>query len=171
MPTPCYLTIKGEKQGLISADAFTADSVGNIFQEGHENEILIQSVSHGVSVPTDPQSGQPSGQRVHSSLVVTCALDRATPLLFNAVVSGEKLPEVVLRWYRTSIEGKQEHFFTHTLTDAIATSIDLTMPHAQDSDNKNYTQFVSISFSYRKMELNHLISSTSGADDWRKPLT
>lgn len=37
MPTPAYLTIEGSKQGLITAGTFTEDSVGNIFQEGHED--------------------------------------------------------------------------------------------------------------------------------------
>ncbi|MEG1042934.1 MAG: hypothetical protein RSE94_23765, partial [Pseudomonas sp.] len=29
MATPAYMSITGEKQGLITAGAFTADSVGN----------------------------------------------------------------------------------------------------------------------------------------------
>ncbi|SIS16074.1 type VI secretion system effector, Hcp1 family, partial [Aquipseudomonas alcaligenes] len=36
MPTPAYLSLEGTKQGLITAGTFTEDSVGNIFQEGHE---------------------------------------------------------------------------------------------------------------------------------------
>lgn len=37
MPTPAYLSITGVKQGLITAGTFTQDSVGNIYQEGHED--------------------------------------------------------------------------------------------------------------------------------------
>lgn len=44
-------------QGNITAGAFTADSVGNIFVEGHEDQMLVQQVKHQVLVPTDPQSG------------------------------------------------------------------------------------------------------------------
>ncbi|EHK62920.1 hypothetical protein KYC_27953 [Achromobacter arsenitoxydans SY8] len=33
----------------------------------------------------------------------------ATPLMYLALASGEVLPEVEVKWYRTSIEGKQEH--------------------------------------------------------------
>ncbi|NOE99355.1 type VI secretion system tube protein Hcp, partial [Vibrio cholerae] len=35
-----------------------------------------------VTVPTDPQSGQPSGQRVHKPFKFTVALNKAVPLLY-----------------------------------------------------------------------------------------
>lgn len=34
MATPAYMSVNGERQGLITSGAFTADSVGNIYQEG-----------------------------------------------------------------------------------------------------------------------------------------
>ncbi len=40
MPTPCYISIQGQNQGNITAGAFTADSVGNVYVEGHEDQIL-----------------------------------------------------------------------------------------------------------------------------------
>lgn len=57
MPTPCYISITGQTQGNITAGAFTADSVGNIYVQGHEDEMLVQEFLHNVTVPTDPQSG------------------------------------------------------------------------------------------------------------------
>lgn len=69
MPTPCYISIKGQTQGNITAGAFTADSVGNIYVQGHEDEMLVQEFQHNVTVPTDPQSGQPSGQRAHKPFI------------------------------------------------------------------------------------------------------
>lgn len=36
MPTPCFISVVGKNRGNITAGAFTADSVGNIFVEGHE---------------------------------------------------------------------------------------------------------------------------------------
>lgn len=42
MPTPCYISITGQTQGNITAGAFTADSVGNIYVQGHEDEMLVQ---------------------------------------------------------------------------------------------------------------------------------
>lgn len=169
MPTPCYISIEGQTQGNITAGAFTSDSVGNIYVEGHEDEIMVQKFNHVVTVPTDPQSGQPSGQRVHKPFEFTSALNKATPLLYNALASGEMLTKVELKWYRTSIEGKQEHFFSTILEDATIINIDCNMPHCQDTANADFTQLVTVSMSYRKVTWEHNVAGTSGADDWRAP--
>jgi len=79
--------------------------------------MLVQEFNHQVTVPTDPQSGQPAGQRVHKPFKFTVALNKAVPLMYNALASGEMLPKVTLKWFRTSVEGKQEHFFSTVLTD------------------------------------------------------
>lgn len=170
MPTPCYISIKGKTQGNITENAFTAESVGNIYVEGHKDEMLVQEVKHVVTVPTDPQSGQPSGQRVHKPLKFTVALNKAVPLMYNALASGEMLPEVKLNWYRTSVEGKQEHFFATTLEDATIVDINLHMPHCQDAEKSDFTQLVEVSLAYRKITWDHLKSGSSGSDDWRKPV-
>lgn len=170
MPTPAYISIEGKTQGNITKDAFTADSVGNIYVEGHEDQILVQEINHRITVPTDPQSGQPAGQRVHGPLVFTCSLNKAVPLLYSALSSGELLPNVELSWYRTSSEGKQERFFSTKLIDAVIIDIDLEMPHVQNQENKDFTQFFKVSMAYRGIEWEHLTASTAGSDDWRKPL-
>ncbi len=41
MATPAYMSITGTKQGLITAGAFTEDSVGNTYQEGHEDQVMV----------------------------------------------------------------------------------------------------------------------------------
>lgn len=57
------------------------------------------------------------------------------PLLYNALASGEMLPTVEMRWYRTSVEGKQEHFFTTKLDDATIIEIDCKCHTARMSQN------------------------------------
>jgi len=170
MPTPCYISIEGATQGNITQGAFTADSVGNIYVEGHEDQILVQEVDHTVTVPTDPQSGQPAGQRVHKAFAFTCGLNKAVPLLYNSLTSGEMLPTVELHWYRTSIEGKQEHFFTTKFEDATIVDIVTVLPHAQNPENSDYTQLIKVSLAYRKITWEHVTAGTSGSDDWRAPV-
>ncbi len=80
MATPAYMSITGTKQGLITAGAFTEDSVGNTYQEGHEDQVMVQGFNHEVIIPRDPQSGQPTGQRVHKPVVITKVFDKASPL-------------------------------------------------------------------------------------------
>ena len=170
MPTPCYVAIEGATQGNITAGAFTAESVGNIYVEGHEDEMMVQQVDHVVTVPTDPQSGQPSGQRVHKPMKLTVALNKAVPLLFNALASGEMLTNVTLKWFRTSTEGKQEHFFSTVLSDATVVNIDTSLPHCQDESMKEFSQLITVSLAYRQIDWEHITAGTSGTDDWRNPI-
>ncbi|TBU84482.1 Hcp family type VI secretion system effector [Phytopseudomonas dryadis] len=170
MSTPAYLSITGKTQGNITQGAFTADSVGNIYQEGHEDQILVQEIKHRVTTPTDPQSGQPSGQRVHKPFVFTTALNKAIPLLYQALATGETLSKVEAQWFRTSTEGKQEHFFTTELEDAIVVDINTVLPHAQDDSKAGYTQLIEVSLAYRKITWTHAVAGTEASDDWRKPV-
>ncbi len=169
MPTPAYMTIEGTTQGNITQDAFTEDSVGNIWQEGHENEVVVQAFKHNVMIPRDPQSGQPSGQRTHRPVTVTKIFDKASPLLYNALCSGELLTTVEIKWYRTAASGTQEHYFTIKLEDAIIVDIQGYMPNCQDPANDTFTHLEDVSFSYRSITWNHEVAGTSGSDDWRAP--
>ena len=141
--------------------------IGNRYQAGHEDEIMAQEVTHVVTVPTDPQSGQPSGQRVHKPFVFTCSLNKSVPLLYNALTKGEKLNNVEVKWYRTSTSGGQEHFFSTIFEDAVITDISLLMPNAQDPSNSDKTEQFRVSLNYRKIVWEHVASGTSGSDDWR----
>ncbi len=171
MPTPAYLTIQGSTQGNITEGAFTEDSVGNIYQEGHENEILVQAFEHELQVPVDPQSGQPSAQRLHKAMTITKVFDKSSPLLYVALTTGERLSKCEVKWYRTSTTGTQEHYFTTILEDAIITNINAIMPNCQDPGQAHFTHLEKISFSYRKITWTHEVGGTSGEDDWRSPVT
>jgi len=167
MPTPAYISIEGATQGLITSGAFTEESVGGIWQEGHEDEVLVEAFKHNVTQPRDPQSGQPTGNRVHQPLTITKIFDKASPLLYNALVSGEKLTKCEIKWFRTSPSGTQEHYFTHTLEDALVVDIKAYMPNCQDPSQAHFTHLEDISFTYRKITWEHVVGATVGEDDWR----
>src|SRR5690606_28817149 len=88
MPTPAYMTIEGTNHSLDTDGTITEDSSRYSFQEGHEDQIRVQDMDHHVIIPRDPQSGQPTGQRVHEPLMITKVFDKSSPLLFNALTSG-----------------------------------------------------------------------------------
>ena len=87
----------------------------------------------------------------------------------------EPLPGGVERRFRqrlrTSIDGKQEHFFSTLLEDATIVDITSVLPHAQDPAKADYTQLIEVSLAYRKITWEHTVAGTSGSDDWRAPLT
>ncbi|WP_446934564.1 type VI secretion system tube protein TssD, partial [Pseudomonas aeruginosa] len=90
MATPAYMSITGTKQGLITAGAFTEDSVGNTYQEGHEDQVMVQGFNHEVIIPRDPQSGQQQGR----GLVEDLGDDHRLVHALAALTSGERLTKV-----------------------------------------------------------------------------
>ena len=92
-----FLTVTGNTQGAID---------GSCTIKGHENTMLIQAVEHMIEIPKSPQTGLPTGKRVHGALTLTKELDKASPKLFQALTSGEQLSSVKLSYYRISPAGK-----------------------------------------------------------------
>lgn len=164
MPIPAYMTIEGESQGDMSEGALSEESVGTLWQEDHEDEIMIEAMEHEIYLPRDRQSGQPSGQAVHNPLKVTKIFDKSSPLLYNALVSGESLT-VEITWYRTSAEGMQEEYFTHTLEDARVVNINAIMPNCLDPAMESFTHMEEVSFSYKGINWEHT-AGVEGSTTW-----
>lgn len=108
MALNAYLTVKGQKQGNIK---------GSVTQKGREGTILVHAASHEIVSPRDAASGLPTGKRMHKPFVVTKEVDRATPLLYQAMVSNEQLPEWTLRFARPTAQGVEHQHYTVKLTN------------------------------------------------------
>jgi len=169
MPIPAYMLIEGEKQGLITKENNTYESVGNSWQSGFENSIVVLDFEHSIDIPTDTKSGLPSGQRIHNPISITKIFDRSTPLLYSACVSGEKLTKCEIQWYRANSSGSSECYFTHILEDAIITKILYFMPSCVDPKFEHFTHHEKLTFFYRKLTLRHNKSNEEVFDDWILP--
>jgi type VI secretion system secreted protein Hcp len=164
MPTPAYLTIKGSRQGLISAGAMTDASVGNLWQLGHEDQILVQGVEHRFMVP----KGGTAGKRMHSPMIITKMIDKSSPLIFNALCTGESLGICRLDYYRTSSHGTQENYYTVELEDALIVGIEEIMPHCQDLSTAHFMPQETVHIAYRRITKRHEVCRTMGADEWQE---
>jgi type VI secretion system secreted protein Hcp len=157
-----YMTIIGKKQNLITQGCSTLESIGNGYQQGREDQILVHSFDHGVYRP----QGAQSGGRIHRPVTITKALDKSTPLIYNAVASGEILSLCKIDWYRVSPKGFQGHFFTTEFKDAIITSAHTVSPQFNDPAFAHITQVETVSFTYRTIVWTHEASRTVGSDYW-----
>jgi type VI secretion system secreted protein Hcp len=162
MPQPAYLTLKGETQGNIE---------GSCDQKGHENTILVQAFNHEVMIPPNPQTGAPTGPRVHKPLTITKVYDKATPKLYLALTSGEHLPSVEMKLYRINNKGAEELYFTTTLEDAIVVSVKPWMMNCLDPNSKSFTHMEDVSFTYRKATWKWVPDGIESEDDWNVPKT
>jgi type VI secretion system secreted protein Hcp len=98
MAIPAHMTAEGTDQGKID---------GSCDLKGREDTILVQQFDHEVYIPSDPQSGLPTGIAVHKRLTICKYFDKASPKLYKALARGERLKTVEIKWYRINPGGKQ----------------------------------------------------------------
>ena len=159
------MEVEGVTQGMISAGASSEASLGDKAVEGHDTEMVVLSAEHTIVIPRDAQSGQPSGSRLHQPLKVTCYLDKATPLMQQALVTGESLAAEI-KFYRTNSEeptAPPEHYYTIELQGVVVMMSRMWVP-ASDPEKR---QLVEYQLSYSTITWTHEVSGTEGADDWR----
>ena len=160
MPTPMFLTVTGNMQGVID---------GSCTIKGHENTMLIQAVEHMIEIPKSPQTGLPTGKRVHGALTLTKELDKASPKLFQALTSGEQLSEVKLSYYRMSPAGKEELYYTTVLKNAIITHARTFVPNCLITANKTMGHMEAIAFTYQTIIDTWTPDGIEAEDSWSSP--
>jgi type VI secretion system secreted protein Hcp len=156
---PAHLTLEGETQGSIE---------GTCDMEGREGSILVYAMDQLIHIPRDPQAGTPSGKRIHGPLTLVKEFDKASPKLYQALCTGEHLT-VTLKWYRIDKAGSEEHYFTHTLTDAITVSMKPYMPVAFLVENEPYRHMEELSFTYSKIKWTWEPDGIEAEDSWAAP--
>ncbi|WP_293257651.1 Hcp family type VI secretion system effector [Nannocystis sp.] len=149
-----YLKLKGQKQGEIK---------GSVTQKGKEGAIAVIAVSHSIVSPRDPQSGLPTGQRMHKPFVFTKEIDKSTPVLYQVLVSNENLTEVEFTVYGPDKVGKPSLLYTVKLTNANIASIDLVTPET----GAPRTQ---VTMTYQKIEWTWVDGGITASDDWEAPV-
>ena len=160
MPMPCHMEVEGTNQGPIE---------GSCDMEGREGTILVYAMNHDVHIPRDPQSGLPSGKRIHGPLTIVKEYDKASPKLYQALCTGEHMSEVVLKWYRIDPTGAEEHYFTHTLEDAIVVEMKPYMPVAFLTENEPYRHMEEVSYTYNKIKWTWEVDGIESEDSWMVP--
>lgn len=160
MPMPAHMTLTGENQG---------DILGSVTMAGREDSILVEAFNHQVSMPRDPQTGLASGKRRHEPFSVVKFFDKSSPLLYQALCTGEHMTDVTLKWYRIAKTGQEEHYFTTMLEDAIIVSMRPFMPNALDKETEQYGHMEELSFTYRRITWTYEDGGITATDDWETP--
>lgn len=160
MPMPGYLTVTGNTQGAID---------GSCTIKGHENTILVQAVEHTIEIPKSPQTGLPTGKRIHGPLTILKEIDKSSPKLFQALTSGEQLSSAKLSYYRISPSGKEELYYTVELKNAIITSLKKFFPNCLDPVGKTIGHMEEASFTYETIIETWTPDGIEAEDSWASP--
>ncbi len=153
-----YLKLEGEKQGNIAGDCM---------QKGHENWIHSYGVDHKIEVPFDKASGERTGRRLHHPFIVTKAVDKSSPQLYQACTTGERLKTVQLDYHRINEKGLEETYFTVKLENAQVVHIRHTKPLTLLDANKPLYDMEEVAFAYQKIDWINVVAKTQASDDWQ----
>lgn len=124
-------------------------------------------IDYEVSAPYDISSGHASGKRIHKPITITKAWDANTPLLFTALTTNEVLKTVEFNFVLPNKEGKEEVYFTITLTDAVVAAQKLYMSGGgQKMLREDVHDLEDVSFTFRKIEVESKLAKTMATDDW-----
>ena len=160
MPIPIHLLVEGVKQGKIE---------GSCTMKGREGTILVQGVDHTVEIPKSPQTGLPTGKRVHGALTITKEVDKSSPKLLQALCSGEQLTEVELDFYRIKPSGEEEKYYTIKLTNAIIVGVRTWFPNCLQAETTSFGHMEDISFTYKAIRWTWVPDGIEAEDSWDAP--
>jgi type VI secretion system Hcp family effector len=139
-----YLTLEGDIQGQISSGCSSQASVGNRYQQDHEDEIFVFSLAQ--------EAGGVGGRLHHCGLQFCKLLDKSSPLLSNAINNNERL-KMTFTIYRINRYGHMEKYYLIELRGATIRSIQL---HSKMND-MGY-EYISVDYDY--ILSRHLIAGT-----------
>jgi type VI secretion system Hcp family effector len=154
MTNAIYLTLKGQKQGEISTGCGSYDSIGNKFQAGHEDQIMVYSLAHNISREQ---------HTAHQPFTITKPIDKSTPLIGMGITNNEEM-YLLLDFYRTSNVGAQEKYFSIEIRKAKLKRVALNYPHALTNNDSQPEEILSVV--YQDIKWQHHIAGTTGYSLW-----
>ena len=162
MALNAYLTIKGQKHGLVQ---------GSVTQKGREGKIMVMSAHHEVLSPTDHSSGLPTGKHMHKPFVIAKELDKSSPILYDMLVNNENITEWELQCWTASSRGgsgsgTEKQHYTVKLTNARINDIGFRMLNNKNPDLVKYAEYEEVAFTYQKIEWIWTDGRITAQDDW-----
>ena len=158
MANAFYVSIKGATQG---------DIIGDVQQEGREDTIRGYSFSNSTTIPRHVDTGQPSGTRTHHPVTFSKHVDPASPLLWQAMTTGESLEEVTFDFYKIDPKGENTNYYSVTLRNAIVVQMSTELADTagavgtQAEDIREHLQLT-----FQEIEWEHKDNGTMSSDSW-----
>ena len=160
-----YVSIKGDKQGQFKGEGSRA--------KGQQGWIPAIGFSFEVRSPRDAATGQASGKRTYLPITITKEWGAASPQVFQALVTNEVLPSVVLEFMRTNPNGEEEVYHRIRLTGAVISSIKQYAGSqvsgadaAKHSAATDTHELEDVSFTFQRIEIENVPGKTTAQDSF-----
>lgn len=153
-----YLTLKGNRQGLISAGCSGYDSIGNKYQDKHKDQIFVYSTTYDLFRQQNV---------AHAPFLLVKADDKASPLLLSSISDNELL-DCVFDYYRINQQGILINYKRIRLTKASVIRITNQSPDSLIHNDLQSDETVSLK--YESITYQHISAGTSGYSIRNEPV-
>lgn len=154
MPTPCNLTVE--------------NIPGGSEKTGRENSCDVFEIEHQVHMPTDAASGLATGMRIHAPMRITKVIDKASPLLFQALCQSKTIKTATLDFYRIDPETRSEaKYYQIIMYNCRVSHFRPFMPTSFVPANESFRHMEQVSFVYERIELRWLPDNIMAEDEWK----
>lgn len=157
MAPSAYLRLTGKSQGSID---------GPVTLGGREDTIEVFGWNHEIVSNLDPASGSARGKRQHKAITITKPIDRTTPLLIRAFVTGEMFPFWKLEIWQTGEDGMASCHYRIELENAIISGIAQEQLNNQHPENTEIGVREHVSFVYQGIGWTWIETGASAKDSW-----
>ena len=151
--------MKGSQQGELT---------GELTTKGREGQHEVLAYNHEIVVPRDSASGLPSGKRQHQPFRLVKLINKASPLLVNAIARNETFDLVEITLWATDPTGSgiESKLLTYSLSNARLVDLRPWMPNKSDRDAAGYKPAEEIAFVYESITVTYNGSNgqTIGSD-------
>ena len=137
----------------------------------YQGWIEVIAYRHTIVAPRDAASGLPTGKRQHLPFTVTKPVDKATPMILQALVNNDSIA-VRLEFVRPDPNiptgGAEEHYYTIELIDAHIAGIRQEMLNNKYPENIPLPVMEHITFTYQnlKRQWDAETIPVVGSDNW-----
>ncbi len=139
---------------------------GSADQAGREGQIEIYGWNHTIVAPRDAASGLPTGKRQHLPITVTKPVDKATPLILQALVNNDRI-EATLECIRPDPDtSAEQHYYTVELLNGSIAGIRQEMLNNKYPENAPLPIMEKITFTYQIVERRWEPKPTVARDIW-----
>ncbi len=142
-----YMTIDGSAQGAFKGDSARMGATGGA--------IALTSV---VRAPKDTASGMATGRRQHGTITIVREIDRASPMLAQALSTNESLRQVAITFQGAGAGAEK----TKTAQKIVMTNVLITGIRKVGSSE-------SITLDYETIEVTYISGGKTATDDWETP--
>jgi type VI secretion system Hcp family effector len=165
-----YLRLKANKEDIKGESS--VNTIG-----GEDVSTLIECDAYNESCKTAQEAGSmtPTGTRLYEPITIRKAVDSSSPLLMRALTDTEPCEGEFLFFRPAKASGKQEKFFTVTISDARVCSVKRFLPDeasvgatASDVSGAGKPPMEEVAFVFGKISWKHEVGKTEHDDHWQE---